>query len=195
MLPYGYGDLEPHIDEETMHFHHDKHHQTYLDKLNAAISSYEELDGVAIETILRDVSQIPEPIKKAVINNGGGFVNHNIYFSNMSPDGGGEPSGLVNELLRENFGSIADFRTKFTETALNTFGSGWVWLVFKDNKLHIVSRPNQDSPSMDGFVPLLGLDVWEHAYYLKHKNKRADYVESWWNVVNWNDVKIRYEGN
>jgi len=194
-LPYAYGALEPHIDELTMRVHHDKHHQTYVDKLNATISGHSDFDGVEIETVLRNIKSVDEVIRQAVINNGGGHSNHSIYWTNLSPNGGGEPNGAIKDAIKREFNNFEDFQAKFAETALNTFGSGWTWLAVKDAKLVILSKPNQDSPLLDGFEPLLALDLWEHAYYLKYQNKRADYVGGWWNLINWDNVNSRLENS
>lgn len=193
-LPYAYDALEPYLDELTMRIHHNKHHQTYVDKLNFAISGSADFDGVEIETVLRNIKSVDEGIRQAVINNGGGHSNHSIYWTNISQNGGGEPLGDIEDAIKRDFNNFEDFKTKFTETALNTFGSGWAWLAFKEGKLAILSKPNQNSPLLDGFEPLLALDLWEHAYYLKYQNKRADYVESWWNVINWDNVNSRLRG-
>lgn len=193
VLPFAYNALEPHIDELTMHVHHDKHHQTYVDKLNASIAGNADFDGVEIETVLRNIKSVDEKIRQAVINNGGGHSNHSIYWTNLSPDGGGEPVGDVMEAIKKDFNNFEDFKAKFSETAMNTFGSGWTWLVVKGGKLEIISRPNQNSPLLDGYEPLLSLDLWEHAYYLKYQNKRADYVSAWWNLVNWENVNTRLQ--
>ncbi|MDO8511747.1 MAG: superoxide dismutase [bacterium] len=190
-LAYAYDALEPHIDELTMHVHHDKHHQTYLDKLNIAISGHSDFDGVEIETVLRNIKSVDEKIQQAVINNGGGHSNHSIYWTNLSPNGGGEPTGEIKKAIKSEFNNFEDFKAKFTETAMNAFGSGWTWLVIKDDKLTILSRLNQDSPLLDGYEPLLSLDLWEHAYYLKYQNRRAEYVGNWWNLINWENVNSR----
>lgn len=190
-LAYAYDALEPYIDELTMHVHHDKHHQTYVDKLNAVISDRSDFDGVEIETVLRNIKSVDESIRQAVINNGGGHSNHSIYWTNLSPDGGGEPTGDIEKVLKRGFNNFEDFKIKFTDTAMNTFGSGWTWLAIKNGKPEILSRPNQNSPLLDGYEPLLSLDLWEHAYYLKYQNKRAEYVSAWWNLVNWDNVNNR----
>lgn len=191
-LPYAFDALEPHIDAETMQLHHGKHHQTYVDKLNAALEGKTDLQAKTLDDLLRDMNGIPESLRTAVRNHGGGHANHSVFWTNMNPNGGGEPSGTLGQALNTAFESTAKFRDAFTKAALALFGSGWVWLVADDGILNIVSRPNQDSPLMDGLVPLLGLDVWEHAYYLKYQNRRAEYVKAWWNVVNWEDVAERF---
>lgn len=191
-LPYAYDALEPHIDAKTMEIHHSKHHATYVDKLNTALESQEDLQSMPIEALISDLNAVPEDIKTAVRNNGGGHYNHSLFWELMSPDGGGEPSGKLLEAINQNFSSFDEFKSKFKEVALARFGSGWVWLTKDGDKLVIESTPNQDSPVMDGKHIVLGLDVWEHAYYLKHQNKRPDYVDSWWNVVDWAEVEKRF---
>jgi Fe-Mn family superoxide dismutase len=191
-LSYAFDSLEPHIDEATMRIHYGKHHQTYVDKLNMAIDGYAQFDGMSVDELLRNISVVPEEIKKQVINNGGGHSNHSIYWTNLSPNGGSEPMGHSGGKINETFGDFEKFKKSFTEAALSFFGSGWIWLVRRGEKIEIISRPNQDSPLLENLTPLLALDLWEHAYYLKHQNKRADYVEQWWNVVNWEDVERRY---
>ncbi|MCL6440700.1 MAG: superoxide dismutase [Thermoleophilum sp.] len=186
-LPYDYAALEPHIDEETMRLHHDKHHQAYVDKVNVALEGTEWADK-PIEEVIRNLSQVPENVRTAVRNNGGGHLNHTLFWEWMSPDGGGEPEGALAEAIQSTFGSFADFKAKFKEAGVNQFGSGWAWLVWDGSGLAIVSTPNQDNPLSDGKTPLLGVDVWEHAYYLKYRNRRPDYIDAWWNVVNWKKV-------
>jgi superoxide dismutase, Fe-Mn family len=190
-LPYAYEALEPHIDKATMEFHHDKHHQAYVDKVNAALEGTPLADA-AIEDVLRDLGQVPEDKRKAVKNNGGGHCNHTLFWENMSPDGGGEPTGELGEAIASAFGSFADFKTKLKETGVNQFGSGWSWLVLDGGNLAVVGSANQDNPISDGKTPLLGVDVWEHAYYLEYQNRRPDYIEAWWNVVNWSKIGERY---
>lgn len=190
-LTYAYDALEPYIDEITMHVHHDKHHQTYVDKLNTAIEGNSDFDGVEIETVLRNIDSVDEHIRQAVVNNGGGHSNHSIYWANLSPDGGGEPVGEIEKAIKKEFNNFEDFKVKFTDVALNTFGSGWTWLAVKDDKLAILSRSNQNSPLSDKYEPLLALDLWEHAYYLKYQNRRIDYINNWWNVVDWQNVNLR----
>ncbi len=192
-LPYDYDVLEPHIDERTMRIHHDKHHQGYVDKLNAALEGYEELQEKSVEQLLRDIAEVPEDIKQAVINHGGGHANHSLFWTVMSPDGGGEPTGEVADAIAGTFGDFAAFQEQFTDTALGRFGSGWGWLVVTSaGDLKVYSTANQDSPHMEGDMPILGVDVWEHAYYLNYQNKRAEYLKAWWNVVNWNEVNRRF---
>lgn len=191
-LPYAFDALEPHIDAETMRLHHGKHHQTYVDKLNAAVQAHGDLAAQPVEVLLRDIGKLPEEIRVAVRNHGGGHANHSMFWENMSPRGGGDPSGELAAALTSAFGSVTSFREAFTAAAVGVFGSGWAWLVLEGGTLRLVTRPNQDSPLMDGLVPVLGLDVWEHAYYLKHQNRRAEYVAAWWNVVNWQDVQERF---
>jgi Fe-Mn family superoxide dismutase len=190
-LPYDYDALEPHIDEQTMHLHRDKHHQTYVDKVNAALEGTDHADS-PIEDVLKNLDAIPEDKRKAVRNNGGGHYNHSLFWEWMSPDGGGEPDGDLASALEEAFGSFDDFKTKMKEAGVNQFGSGWAWLVHDGSGLAVTSTPNQDSPISEGKTPLLGVDVWEHAYYLKYQNKRPDYIEAWWNVVNWAKVGELY---
>ena len=188
-LPYSYDALEPHIDAKTMEIHHSKHHATYVKKLNEAIADYSELHNKTIEEILSDVSMVPEDIMQAVINHGGGHANHSLFWELMSPDGGGEPSGKAAEMIGAQFGTFDGFKADFKKAAVGRFGSGWAWLVVDENgKLSIISTANQDSPLMQSLKPVLGLDVWEHAYYLRHQNKRDEYVDGLWNVVNWKKV-------
>jgi superoxide dismutase, Fe-Mn family len=190
-LPYAYDALEPHIDKATMEFHHDKHHQAYVDKANAALEGT-PLDGKPIEEILSDLSQVPEDKRAAVRNNGGGHYNHTLFWESMSADGGGEPGGALRSAIDSAFGSFGDFKAKLKETGVGQFGSGWAWLVFDGNSLAIVGTPNQDTPLANAQTPLLGVDVWEHAYYLKYQNRRPDYIDAWWNVVDWGKVAERY---
>ncbi|WP_430608277.1 superoxide dismutase [Fe] [Enterococcus sp. DIV2379] len=187
-LPYAYDALEPYIDEETMHLHHDKHHNTYVTNLNAAIEKHPELGEKTVEELLADFSSVPEDIQTAVRNNGGGHANHTFFWEILGPNAGGEPTGAIKEAIDEAFGSFEDFKEEFKAAATGRFGSGWAWLVVKDGKLAITSTANQDSPLMDGQTPVLGLDVWEHAYYLKYKNVRPDYINAFWSVVNWDKV-------
>jgi superoxide dismutase, Fe-Mn family len=186
-LPYDYSALEPHIDEATMRLHHDKHHQAYVDKANAALDGTEWADK-DVEEVLRNLSSLPQDKQGPVRNNGGGHFNHSLFWEWMSPDGGGEPSGALGDAIGSTFGSFDEFKTKFKETGVGQFGSGWVWLVHDGSGLAVVSTPNQDSPVLDGKTPLLGNDVWEHAYYLKYNNRRPDYLDAWWNVVDWDKV-------
>ena len=190
-LPYDYGALEPHIDEATMRVHHDKHHQAYVDKVNAALEGTDLADA-AIEDVLKDLSAVPDDKRTAVRNNGGGHYNHSLFWEWMSPDGGGAPNGDLGAAIDEAFGSFDDFKTKVKDAGVGQFGSGWAWLVHDGSGLAVVSTANQDSPISDGKTPLLGVDVWEHAYYLKYQNKRPDYIDAWWNVVNWATVAERY---
>ena len=186
-LPYDYAALEPHIDEATMRVHHDKHHQAYVDKVNAALEGT-DLADTAIEDVLQDLSQVPEDKRTAVRNNGGGHYNHSLFWEWMSPDGGGAPDGDLAAAIDAAFGSFDDFKAKVKDAGVGQFGSGWAWLVHDGSGLAVVSTPNQDTPLSDGKTPLLGVDVWEHAYYLKYQNKRPDYIDAWWNVVNWAKV-------
>ena len=189
-LPYGYDALEPHIDARTMEIHHDKHHQAYVDKANAALEGTEYADS-SVEDVLKNLDSLPADKQKAVRNNGGGHYNHSLFWESMSPDGGGEPSGDLGDVISAAFGSFDDFKTKFNEAGVNQFGSGWAWLVHDGSGLAVTSTPNQDSPVSAGQTPLLGADVWEHAYYLKYQNKRPEYITAWWNVVNWKAVADR----
>lgn len=190
-LPYAYDALEPHIDAETMKIHHTKHHQTYVDKLNAALEGHTDYLDHDLPDLLAQLDRLPEEIRTTVRNNGGGHANHSMFWELMSPDGGGEPNGELADRIKQDFESFNQFQVKFKEAAIARFGSGWVWLVAGD-KLTIESTPNQDTPLMDGKAPILGLDVWEHAYYLKFQNKRPDYVDAWWNVVSWPKVAALY---
>ena len=192
-LPYDYNALEPHIDEQTMRIHHTKHHQTYIDKLNDAIKGT-DMESKDLEALLRDFASVPEDKKGPVRNHAGGHHNHSVFWTIMSPTGGGSPSGDVGSAIDGAFGSFDSFKEKFTAAATNRFGSGWAWLVSNGGKLEIVDRPNQDSPLIDGLTPVLGLDVWEHAYYLKYQNRRPEYIDAWWNVVNWDEVATRLKG-
>ena len=185
-LPYAYDALEPTIDKATMEFHHDKHHQAYVDKVNAALEGGEWADK-PIEEVLRNLDKLGDKAT-AVRNNGGGHYNHSLFWEWMSPDGGGEPSGALADAIQSAFGSFSDFQAKFKETGVNQFGSGWAWLIHDGSGLAVVGTPNQDNPISEGKTPLLGVDVWEHAYYLKYQNKRPDYLDAWWNVVNWAKV-------
>ncbi|MEP7103939.1 MAG: superoxide dismutase [Candidatus Dojkabacteria bacterium] len=187
-LPYEYNALEPFIDEKTMTIHHDKHHAKYIENLNAALKDHEDLLAKDVVTLLKEIDKIPEDIKQAVINNGGGHANHTMFWESLSSNSSKEPVGELKDAITEQLGSFDEFKTKFTDAATKRFGSGWAWLVLKDGKLEIISTPNQDSPVMNGQTPLLGLDVWEHAYYLKYQNKRPDYIEAWWNIINWEKV-------
>ncbi|MBO0431576.1 superoxide dismutase [Enterococcus sp. DIV0660C] len=192
-LPYAYDALEPYIDEETMHLHHDKHHHTYVTNLNAAIEKHPELGEKSIEELISDMDAIPEDIKTAVRNNGGGHANHSFFWKIMAPNAGGEPTGAIKEAIDAAFGDFASFKSEFKTAATGRFGSGWAWLAVDNGKLVITSTANQDSPLMEGQTPVLGLDVWEHAYYLKYKNVRPDYIEAFWNLVNWDEVNKQFE--
>ena len=191
-LPYAYDALEPHIDEQTMHLHHDKHHQTYVDKVNAALEGT-EWDGTSIEDVLRNLDSLPEAKRGPVRNNGGGHYNHTLFWESMSPDGGGAPDGDLGAAIDSAFGSFDDFKTKVNDAGANQFGSGWAWLVWDGSGLAVESTPNQDTPLSSGKTPLLGVDVWEHAYYLKYQNRRPDYLAAWWNVINWDAVNKRFK--
>lgn len=190
VLPYAYTALEPHIDARTMEIHHTKHHQAYIDKLNAALSKYPELADKPVEELLKDLNAIPEDIRTAVRNHGGGHYNHSMFWKIMAPNAGGQPSGKLAEMITAKFGSFDKFKEEFNTAAANRFGSGWAWLsIDKTGALTITSSANQDSPLSDGLKPILGLDVWEHAYYLNYQNRRPDYMNAWWNVVNWTEVE------
>jgi Fe-Mn family superoxide dismutase len=192
-LPYAEDALEPHIDARTMGIHHGKHHAGYTNNLNTALQGHADLAAKSIEDLLGDLDSVPEGIRTAVRNNGGGFANHSLFWSVMSPDGGGEPSGELAEAIKAKFGSFDDFKAAFSKAAGTRFGSGWAWLyVDGAGELAVGSTPNQDTPLMDGNTPILGLDVWEHAYYLNYQNRRPDYVGAWWNVVNWDKVAELY---
>lgn len=191
-LPYAYDALTPYIDEETMHLHHDKHHNTYVTNLNAAIEKHPELDSKTIEELMSNLDAIPEDIRTAVRNNGGGHVNHTFFWEILAPNAGGVPTGEVKEAIDATFGSFDKFKEEFAAAATTRFGSGWAWLVLDDGKLSIISTPNQDSPLSEGKTPILGLDVWEHAYYLNYKNVRPEYIKAFWNIVNWDEVAKRY---
>jgi superoxide dismutase, Fe-Mn family len=193
-LPYDYAALEPHIDEATMRVHHDKHHAAYVTNLNAAIEGT-EWDGRPIEQVLADLDLLPEDKQTAVRNNGGGHANHTLFWEIMSPNGGGEPSGQLAESISDVFGSLADLKSALNDAGVKRFGSGWSWLVWDGTGLAVYSTANQDSPILMSYddIPLLGIDVWEHSYYLKYQNRRPDYLEAWWNVVNWPAVESRYE--
>jgi Fe-Mn family superoxide dismutase len=192
-LPYAYNALEPHIDELTMQIHHDRHHATYVNNLNAALEGHPELQEKPLEELLANLDSVPESIRTAVRNNGGGHANHTLFWEIMSPNGGGQPTGALADAINSTFGSFENFKEQFTKAAVGRFGSGWAWLVVDNGKLAITSTPNQDNPIMEGKTPILGLDVWEHAYYLKYQNKRPDYIAAWWNVVNWAEVNKRFE--
>ena len=184
-LPYSFDALEPYIDAKTMEIHHDKHHNAYVTNLNKALEGNAGLQNLSIEALLAQLGQVPDNIRTAVRNNGGGHMNHTMFWKLMKKGGGGEPSGDLASAIKSAFGSFADFKTKFGQAGVTRFGSGWAWLLLRDGKLAIESTANQDNPVMDGGKPILGLDVWEHAYYLKYQNRRPDYIEAWWNTVNW----------
>jgi len=191
-LPYPADALEAAIDKATMEIHHGKHHKAYVDNLNAALEGQPALQSKPIEQLLRDIAGVPEGIRQKVINNGGGHANHTMFWEIMGPKGGGDPTGPLAEAIKSTFGDFAAFKGKIKEVGLGRFGSGWAWLVLHNGKLEIVSSANQDSPYMSGQTPILGVDVWEHAYYLRYQNRRADYLEAWWKVVNWNEVAKRF---
>jgi superoxide dismutase, Fe-Mn family len=191
-LPYDFSALEPHIDAKTMEIHHDKHHQAYVNNLNAAIEKAPELASKSLDDLMKNVNSLPEAVRTAVRNNGGGHWNHSMFWQIMAPKAGGEPGGKVGDAIRKSFGDFAKFREQFAAAAAGRFGSGWAWLVNSGGKLSITSTPNQDNPLMDGQRAILGVDVWEHAYYLKYQNRRPDYVNAWWNVVNWGEVEKRF---
>lgn len=192
-LPYDYAALEPHIDAKTMEIHHTKHHQTYITNLNNALKDHPNLQGKTIEDLLGRLDAVPEAIRPVVRNNGGGHANHSMFWQLMKPGGGGEPTGALAAAMSADLGSFTAFQEAFAKACLARFGSGWGWVVVgKDGKLAITSTPNQDNPIMDGIKPILGLDVWEHAYYLKYQNRRPDYITAWWNTVNWDEVARRY---
>lgn len=187
-LPYGYDALEPYIDVETMHLHHDKHHNTYVTNLNAAIEKYPELAEQSVEELVTNLNEVPEDIRTAVRNNGGGHANHSFFWKIMAPNAGGKPTGAIKDAIDEAFGSFEKMKEEFKTAATGRFGSGWAWLVLNNGKLEITSTPNQDNPLTDGKTPIIGLDVWEHAYYLKYKNVRPDYIAAFWDVVNWDQA-------
>jgi len=191
-LPYAYDALEPHIDEETMKLHHDKHHNGYVNKTNAALENHPKLAEKTIEDLIADLDSVPEDIKADIRNQGGGHVNHSLFWTVLSPNGGGEPTGDLAQEIENTFGSFEEFKDAFKTEATGRFGSGWAWLVVNNGKLEITNTLNQDSPLTEGKTPILGIDVWEHAYYLNYQNKRGDYVDAFWNVVNWEEVANRY---
>jgi len=193
-LPYDYNALEPHIDEQTMRIHHDKHHNTYVTNLNAALEGLSSVQNLPVEQLLRQISQVPEEKRTAARNNGGGHANHTMFWQIMGPGGGGQPTGAVATAITQTFGSFDSFKEQVTKAATTRFGSGWAWLTLDGSgKLAVESTANQDSPYMEGKTPILGVDVWEHAYYLKYQNRRPDYLAAWWNTINWNAVNKRYE--
>lgn len=192
-LPYAPDELEPHIDARTMEIHHGKHHNGYTNKLNAALEKHPELANKSIEELLSDLDAVPADIRTAVRNNGGGYYNHSLFWPSMSPDGGGQPSGALADAINQAFGSFDSFKDTFSNAAATRFGSGWGWLcVDGSGNLVVTSTPNQDTPLAEGLSPILGLDVWEHAYYLNYQNRRGDYISAWWNVVHWDEVARRY---
>jgi superoxide dismutase, Fe-Mn family len=193
-LPYPYDALEPHIDKETMTLHHDKHHGAYVTNLNAAIEKHPELGNKSAEDLIKNLNAVPEDIRAAVRNNGGGHVNHSMFWTIMGPRAGGDPKGALADAIKTAFGDFETFKNQFNDAGLKQFGSGWAWLVInKEGKLQIVSTPNQDNPMSSGQYPVMGNDVWEHAYYLKYQNRRADYLKAWWNVVNWDAIAKRFD--
>ena len=192
-LPYAYDALEPHIDEETMKLHHDKHHNTYVEKTNQALEGHEDLQELSIEELVAKLAEVPEDIRTAVRNNGGGHANHSLFWEVLSPEGGGEPTGELADAINDAFGSFDDFKSELEAASTGQFGSGWGWLVVDNGDLKVTSTPNQDSPLTDGQTPIFGIDVWEHAYYLNYQNVRADYVKAIWNIVNWDEVARRYD--
>jgi superoxide dismutase, Fe-Mn family len=192
-LPYSFDALEPHIDARTMEIHHDKHHATYVTKLNEALGKAPELQNLGVEELLRNMDRVPEAIRTAVKNHGGGHANHTLFWQVMGPNGGGNPSGALGQAIESELGGFSGFKEKLTNAAANQFGSGWGWLVVDNGRLDVIARPNQDSPLMEGKTPILGVDVWEHAYYLKYQNRRPDYLAAWWNTINWRAVEERYQ--
>ena len=192
-LPYAQDALEPHIDAQTMGIHHGKHHQAYVNNLNAALEKFPELETLSIEDLLRGIDSVPESIRPTVRNNGGGHANHAMFWTVLSPSGGGTPSGALADAIASSFGSFDAFKEAFAAAAATRFGSGWAWLVVSNGELKVYSTANQDSPLMQGDIPLLGLDVWEHAYYLKYQNRRPEYVAAFWSVVNWNQVAANFQ--
>jgi Fe-Mn family superoxide dismutase len=193
-LPYAFNALEPFIDEQTMQIHHGKHHQTYVNNLTAALEKHQDLQGQSVEELIGNIDALPQDIRTVVRNNGGGHANHTLFWQIMAPNAGGAPTGRVAEAIDKASGSFDAFKEQFAKAATGRFGSGWAWLVKSGDGVEITSTPNQDSPLMEGKTPLLGLDVWEHAYYLKYQNKRPDYITAWWNVVNWAEVNKRFGG-
>jgi superoxide dismutase, Fe-Mn family len=193
-LPYEFKALDPYLDERTMQLHHDFHHATYVKNLNDALAGNDDLLQMDINELIQNLDKVPENVRTKVRNNGGGHANHSMFWTNMSPNGGGEPSGKLGEVIQNDFGDFKSFKEELSEAAKNRFGSGWAWVyIDNDKKLKITDTPNQDTPMMEGKVPVLGIDVWEHAYYLKYQNRRVDYIEAFWNVINWEDILSRYE--
>ena len=191
-LPYDFAALEPHIDAKTMEIHHGKHHQTYVNNLNAAIEKAPELAKKSLDDLLRSVNTLPEAVRTPIRNNGGGHWNHSMFWQIMAPKAGGEPGGKLGQAITSTFGEFAKFREQFSAAGVGRFGSGWAWLINTGGKLSLISTPNQDNPLMEGQKAIMGLDVWEHAYYLKYQNRRPDYIQAWWNVVNWKEIESRY---
>jgi superoxide dismutase, Fe-Mn family len=195
-LPYDYAALEPYIDAQTMQLHHDKHHQTYVTNLNGALEKHPELDGKQPEDLIRDLNSIPEDVRTVVRNNGGGHVNHTMFWRIMKPNGGGQPTGAIGDAIKQTFGDFESFKQQFNDAGAKRFGSGWVWLVKSGGgNFQITSTANQDNPLMEGMTPIFGNDVWEHAYYLKYQNRRPEYLGAWWNVVNWDEINKRMQGS
>jgi Fe-Mn family superoxide dismutase len=193
-LPYDYNALEPYIDTQTMQLHHDKHHAAYVNNLNNALQNQSQLASWTVEDLVRRINEVPEGIRTAVRNNAGGHVNHSMFWQIMKPNGGGEPTGELGSAIQQAFGSFDQFKAAFNDAGVKRFGSGWTWLVLdRSGKLQVISTANQDSPLMDGMFPVMGNDVWEHAYYLKYQNRRPDYLAAWWNVVNWDEIAHRYQ--
>ncbi len=192
-LPYPYDALEPYIDAATMEFHHDRHHQAYVNNLNKALTPYPELHSKCLGELIQNLDQLPPTIRTSVRNNGGGHLNHTLFWEIMDPNGGGEPTGPIAQAINDRFGSFDQFKREFEQAGLTLFGSGWVWLVKDKDRLEIMTTPNQDSPLMAGKFPIMGNDVWEHAYYLKYQNRRGDYLKAWWQVVNWTGINLRFE--
>jgi len=191
-LPYASDALEPYIDKMTMEIHHDKHHAAYVTNLNKALENLPELQSLSIEELLAHLDRVPENVRTMVRNNGGGHLNHSLFWKLMKKGGGGEPKGPLVDAIKSTFGSFADFKSKFGQAGATRFGSGWAWLFVKDGKLVVESTPNQDNPVMNGGKPVMGLDVWEHAYYLKYQNRRPEYIEAWWNVLNWDEIEKNF---
>lgn len=191
-LPYAYEALEPFIDAQTMNIHHTKHHQAYVTNLNAALEKHPELGGWSLDALVAKLADVPEDIRTAVRNHGGGHWNHDMFWNIMAPNAGGEPTGALAKSIESDFGGFANFKAEFDKAAMGRFGSGWAWLVEKGDKLAVISTANQDNPLTEGLKPLMGIDVWEHAYYLKYQNRRADYIAAWWNVINWEAVAGRF---